>query len=301
MPNPKYAQPFESPLELLKKSFRIYRSKIGTFALFGLIVFLTTLVQLFSIRAHSMLLFIASVIATIIISYVVYIAEIRVATDPANMNVLQAFKQVEHYILPSAWVSVAIIILALGGTLLFVLPGIVVSVFIMFALLAVVIDHYEKTEAIIYSWHLVKERWLAVFGRLFFANLLIGAIALIIMSALWLLGIGETPFQTIARARLGDFNVSISQTVISEAIANFFVLPMAIIFVVQLYESLKRTSTHVVKDQEVKQTKKILRVLTFCGVLFIVGGLFVSSLRLAQVIPQLIRMTHAPASVFTAF
>jgi hypothetical protein len=301
MPSPKKVKPFESPLELIKKSFRVYRLKFSTFATFGCIVSLITFIQLFSIRTHSMLLFIASVIATVIVSYVIYIAEIRVAAAPAPMNAWQALRQVEHYIVPSAWVSCAILILSLGGTLLLILPGIVVSVFVMFALLAVVVDHYEKTEAIIYSWHLVKERWLGVVGRLLLANIIIGAIALVVMGAFWFMGIGETPFETIARARLGDFNVSVSQSIISEAIANFFVLPLAIIFVAQLYESLKRTTSHIVQGNELKKTKHILRVLAFCGVVFIIGGFFLSSIRLAQVIPQLIRMTHAPASVFTAF
>jgi hypothetical protein len=297
----KKIKPLETPFELIRKTLRVYRNNFTTFFVFGLIVFLITLVQLFSVRTHSMLLFFASVIATVIVSYVVYIAEIRVAADPANMNAWQALKQVEHYIVPSVWVSVAIIILALGGTLLFILPGIIVAVFVMFALLAVVVDHYEKMEAITYSWHLVKERWLAVFVRLLVANVLLGIISLAVLSIFWFMGIGETPFQTIARARVGDFNVNVTQTMLSEAINNFFIIPLALIFVAQLYESLKRTTIQTVTQTEMVQTRKIFRVLAVCGVIFVIGGLFISSLRIAQVVPQLIRMTHAPASVLSAF
>jgi hypothetical protein len=301
MSSSKNVKPFETPVELIKKSFKVYRSKFSTFFVLGLIVFLVTTVQLFAIRTHSMFMFVLSVLATVVVSYIVYIAEIRVASDPAGMSIWETLRRVEHYIVPSAWVSLAIIIIALGGVLLFIVPAIIVSVLMMFSVFAVIIDHYEKTEAIIYSWHLVKERWIPIFGRLLLMNLVIGGISLVLIGSLWLVGVGETPVETVARVRSGDYNVSVSQTILSEAVANFFAIPLSIIFIAQLYESVKRTSTKVVTNAEIKKTKNILRVLALCGVIFVVGGIFLSSLRIAQVVPQLIKFTHAPAAVFSAF
>lgn len=297
----KKIKPFETPLELLKQSFDTYRSKFSTFFIFGLVVFAVTLIQIFSVRARSMPIFIASVVATVIVSYIMYIAMLRVAGETGKSSAWGALVRVEHYIVPSLWVSVAIILVSLGGLLILVIPGVVLSIFVMFSLLAVVIDHYEKTEAIVYSWHLVKERWFGVFVRLLVANIVIGGIALVVMGIFWLFGIGETPLETISRAKVGDFSVSVSQTIMSEIIGNFFILPLAIIFIAKLYEALKRTTTYVVTEAEMVKTMKYVRIFAILGVVFVVGCFFISSIKLAQIVPQFIRLTHAPASVFSAF
>jgi hypothetical protein len=294
---------FESISQLGKKTFSLYRSKFFIFFILGLITYGVTLIQLVSVGVHSMILFILSVVATIIVSYIIYLALIRVATDPGRMTVGEVLTRIEHFIIPAAKVSILILLIVLGGTLILIIPGIIALVYVMFSVFAVVIDHHQGLDAIGFSWNLVKGRWWYVFGRLVIANLVIGIMSLIIISIFWSLGIGETPVQTIARVHLGYHDVSISQSIVSEAIFDFFTLPFTICFLGVLYDNLKNTAqSDTVSEKAIEDSKKYIKILAILGIVFvIVIAIFISNARMIQIISQYIRITHAPASVFSAF
>ncbi|MCC2631134.1 MAG: hypothetical protein K0S38_943 [Candidatus Paceibacter sp.] len=291
----------EKSLDLVRKSFILYRSKFLVFLTLGTISFVIGLVQLLAIRIHSMSLFILSLLFTIVVSYIVYIAMIRAATEPARMSAGEVLARVEHFILPSVWVSLAMLLISLGGIFMLVIPGLIAAFLIMFAVFALIVDHYQQIDAIVYSWHLVKKQWLALFIRMFVANLIFGLIALGIFVIFWALGIGESPIQTVSRVRQGSLGISISQSILEQAVTNFFSVPVTISFMSILYSSAKRRVPDGPNEKEVESIKKIIKVLAVVGIIFLLLGFFASSLRLAQIIPELIRITHLPAAVFTAF
>jgi hypothetical protein len=226
---------------------------------------------------------------------------IRAATEPARMSAGEVLARVEHFILPSVWVSLAMLLISLGGIFMLVIPGLIAAFLIMFAVFALIVDHYQQIDAIVYSWHLVKKQWLALFIRMFVANLIFGLIALGIFVIFWALGIGESPIQTVSRVRQGSLGISISQSILEQAVTNFFSVPVTISFMSILYSSAKRRVPDGPNEKEVESIKKIIKVLAVVGIIFLLLGFFASSLRLAQIIPELIRITHLPAAVFTAF
>jgi hypothetical protein len=291
----------ESTHILIKKSFLLFRSKLSVFIPLGLISTAVGLVQLLAIRMHSMPLFALSVIASVVVTYIVYLAMIRVASDPARTTAGEALTRVEHFIIPAVWVSLAMILISLGGTLLFIIPGIIVSVLSMFSVFAVVIDHHEKTDAIMHSWHLVRGKWFAVFFRVALANIVFGLCSLVIFLIFWALGLGETPIQVVANAKLGIHTMSMSESALEQIVMNIVSLPLTISFLAVLYENLKQTSVPLMTEEEITRTKKRIKILALAGVAFIVLGLFISSLQLARTIPRFITLTHAPAAIFTAF
>jgi hypothetical protein len=50
-----------------------------------------------------------------------------------------------------------------------------------------------------------------------------------------------------------------------------------------------------------KAVKRYIRIFALIGIVCVIAGFFFSSLRFLQVIPELIKLTHAPAAVFSAF
>jgi hypothetical protein len=285
----------------LKKAWYLYNTRRNTFLTLGGIVFVVSMLQVVAVKMQSMLLFGMSVLATVIVSYIIYLAMIRVAADPARITAGEALTRVEHIIIPAALVSVTMLLIALGGTLLLVVPGIIVSILMIFSVFAVVVDHHQHIDAVVSSWHLVKKRFFSIFVSLLTASIVIGLGLIAIFIVFWTLGIGETPFETIARVKQGNYQISLSQVLLEQALTNFLILPFTISFIAVLYEHAKKQTPHEPSHHEVVTVKKYLKILSVLGVVFLVAGMFISSLRLTQILPELVWLTHAPAAVFTSF
>jgi hypothetical protein len=271
------------------------------FLTLGFIAYVIGLVQLLAIRIHSMPLFILSVISTVVVSYIIYIAMIRAATEPARMTAGEVLTRVEHFIIPSALISLIVILSTMGGVMLIVLPGIIVAFLSMFSVFALIVDHYQQTDAIVYSWYLVKKKWLQIIVRMLVANIVFSVIAFGVLALFWSFGIGESPMQTVLRAREGSLSISMTQSILEQAVTNFFTLPITIAFMAVLYASLKKVVHDVPSDAFSNRVKKYIKILTGLGIAFVIIGVIVSSIHLASILAELIQLTHAPAAVFTAF
>lgn len=291
----------DGPLRLFKKSFSLYRARFLSFFLLGVIAFAVGGIQFLAIYFHSLSLFIASVIASVVVSYIVYLAMIRIASAPGTMSAGLALSRVEQFVIPSVWVSFVMMLVVLGSSVLFIIPGIIVTVFIIFSLFAVIVEHCQQMDALLHSWQIVKGRWLQVFYKIFVGAIIIGFISWAIIGLCWLFGIGETPVETIRRTAAGDFSLSMTQSLINQFVANVFSLPLAILFLSVLYEQLRRTNHATFTPVHMAAVKKYVRIFAILGILCLIGGLFFSSLRFLQVIPELIKVTHAPAAIFSAF
>ncbi len=273
---------------LIAKAFRLYYSKFVLFSMLGFVLMIMSLLQFLTVGTNSTPIFFVSLIANIIVSYVVYLAMLRVALSPARATLKDVLFGIEKYIVPAAWVSGIIILATFGGVALFVIPGIIVSIFLNFSIVSVIGEHLQKTDAVIYSWRLVEGRWWRVFSRILIAGIVLGAATVIVISIITAGIAGNTHASSLA------------QTFIYEAIDGFFTLPLALSFICVLYEDLKRVSVPKKALQE-KSIMKILAILSIVGVMALFAGLLFSSNSVARIVPEVVTVTHAPASVFSAF
>lgn len=286
-----------NPIDLLSRALVLYWEKLSILLPLGFIVFIVGLIQIFSLSSTSATLRIVSALITVVVAYVVYLALIRAISSPTSMHVGEVFISVEHYIISSILVSGLVILAVIGGTVLAIIPGIIVTIYLVFSLVAVVVDRYEGQEALAFSWHLVKGRWWAVLLRFVVANIAIALIVGLVTSLFWLMGIGEASPQAFF---LPDPDFSISQLIISEAINNFFTVPVTLCFIYVFYEALKLTALEA-KDGENQKIRWNIKTLAVIGVVVLIIGVFISSFVITKVLPAFIQVTHAPAAAFSIF
>ncbi|OGY82685.1 MAG: hypothetical protein A3F54_01710 [Candidatus Kerfeldbacteria bacterium RIFCSPHIGHO2_12_FULL_48_17] len=86
------------------------------------------------------------------------------------------------------WVSILVGLITMGGNMLLLIPGFILSIYTMFAIYAVFEEEKKGLAAVSRSFELVKGYWWAVFGRGLLIWIILGAAMMVI--GLLTLGIG---------------------------------------------------------------------------------------------------------------
>jgi len=175
------------------------------------------------------------------VSFVVYLwlsialvkAIAKCYQDKKSAGVITELEQSAKIIFSAILVSILTSIAIGVGFLLFIIPGIIVTVWLLFALYIVALEHESPITAMKESKKLVEGRWWQVFWRLLFPAFILNlAIALIEGIAIFSL-------------RVITENLYIINSVIT--ILGFIMLPVTIIAIVILYIELKKTPTEKVE------------------------------------------------------
>ncbi|MCX6712306.1 MAG: hypothetical protein NT041_01285, partial [Candidatus Vogelbacteria bacterium] len=146
---------------------------------------------------------------------------------------------------PLIWVSILAGFIIGGGLILFVIPGVILIVWLMFSKIIAVVEDETGMKAIVKSREYVRDYFWPVLGRF-----IIIVIALIIIYAFLL---------TIVSALLGSL-VSLSSTagavifILLSALVNILVTPVAMIAIYLVYENLKKVKGEIITDSVKKQT-----------------------------------------------
>ncbi len=149
---------------------------------------------------------------------------------------------------PFVWIMVLRSLAVAGGLVIFVLPGIWMSVAFAFAPIIMLESGLRGAQSLAASRELVKGRWWATFGRIIASGVLVGLLAAL-FTMLLLLVIGlfvgfEKAFAFAAVGRtLGGMQVNMAdglQGILSGIVQAIF-LPLSVIFQVKIYHSLKKT------------------------------------------------------------
>lgn len=98
----------------------------------------------------------------------------REARDPKTL-----LKESTTLIWPVIVASILNGLAVVGGIILFIIPGIIFSIWFAFTMYAVVLDNARGTKALSLSKHLVRGRWWAVFVRLLVPGIAFGLIVLL--------------------------------------------------------------------------------------------------------------------------
>ena len=198
---------------------------------FGILVGLTSA---FGFRSSytlftSITLAIISVVALIISSWA-QISLISALKDPAeHTSIAQAYKRGWEKIFSYWWISILLTLIFIGGYVLAFIPGIIFSVWFVFAPFALVVDEKRGMAALLHSKSLVRGRWWGVFGRL----LLIGLVTMIDYVAI-------SSVLGFVLGFLGTVGILIGM--FSNAIINLVVMTYAITAISLLYQSLKASA-----------------------------------------------------------
>jgi hypothetical protein len=167
-----------------------------------------------------------------------WLALMLVISHEENMTWQEAYKKSLSFAIPSFVVLLLSVLFTLGGLLLFIIPGIYLSIAYSFSQYAFFSDDKRGMEALRASKFYVKGNWWGVLGRSLLFGLAIGIIQMI-------LGAGSVApqWEILRKAVEEGTKPEIQQSpvfgILGSAFAILVATPLGIIYTFLMYKSLK--------------------------------------------------------------
>jgi len=174
-----------------------------------------------------------------VVSSLNYIAQIKFLAEgsaDADVSILPIYQHASKILFPYIWVVVLTIVSVLAGTVLLVVPGVVVAIWLSFSAIVLVVGDVRGGEALKLSKKYVRGIWTAVFLRLLAA----GFLGLLVSAAFTIL---------ISFIR----SVIIENTAVDHVLNLAYQLVIAPYFVVygyELYKDVVRANELVIEDSD---------------------------------------------------
>ncbi|MFA7653922.1 MAG: hypothetical protein WCX97_02665 [Candidatus Magasanikbacteria bacterium] len=174
-----------SPSQIVTQSWQFYKSNWRQLVPYMILSFLPTIIveclgimgiYLYSLAPSltliSKIVIILVLAATFVFDIWISIALTRAAKnliqkEPESNNWQKLFSGSSHLIWPAFYTSILIGLAVFFGLILFLIPGIIFTVWYGFAFYAVVLEDKKGTDALKHSKQMVVGRWWAIFVRLF--------------------------------------------------------------------------------------------------------------------------------------
>jgi len=249
-----YQEKFKNPVELLKKSWRVYLSKIKILLAvtaipvgFGLLrsIFLS------SFSLDSFLVWIIWIILSLLFLFFQLLAvPTLLSTLKEDLFLKEAYKKGLKIFLSYLWLYFLLTIIVVGGFLLFIIPGIIFSIWFSLAVIVLVFEEKRGLPALLRSKQLIVSKWWAVFWRFLVFGLILGAVFLpfhFLLSNLFTAQIAE------------KFNY----------LFQLFILPFGLIYHLLIYKNLKAIKEISVPEVLTKSRKIKYGLIALLGLLIV--------------------------------
>jgi hypothetical protein len=189
------------PIELLNSSWNFFKKNWKIFVSIIIIPSVLTYIgkSLLEIQSTNttVLGFIFSIVGgvlSVVMSVALIDAVRRVSSDPTtSLNIKDQYMLGFKYFWSIILVSIISGLAALTGFALFIIPGIIIGIYISLSTYALVIDGKKGFSALTESYSIIYSRWHIAFARLFVLVLVMGAIQIFVSSItfliIWLCGV----------------------------------------------------------------------------------------------------------------
>ncbi len=164
----------------------------------------------------SILLMIASIIVTLLVT----ISMVKSVADEGITDWKKVLTESKALFLPYLLTSILVVIVIMVGFVLFILPGIFLSIALGFYNYALILENKRGWDSAQRSKELVKGYWWAIFGRMFLFGLVIALLAAIFAG---IIGVMQSEVLNA----------------IASAIINIIVTPIAVAYSYLIYKSLQ--------------------------------------------------------------
>ncbi len=265
--------------DLFKNTWTIYREKFTLIVgLMALPFLLMAVGQMLLITGSRLLPSIINLVAGVGILWGVAGLLLFLRDRSQPLTIKDAYRLGWGKLLALVWVAILTTFIVGGGFALFVIPGIILAIWLVLAQMLVVIENEKGMMAIIKSREYVRDyfwpilgRYLGLFVAIFIAYIILTIITTIISSLFS--GLGSS---------LGIILNSLLM-----AIVNILIAPVAVIYTYLVYENLKQVKEGVVVVDPAKKQKIWYLVVGLIGWLIIIVisvlvpiimGLFISQL-----------------------
>lgn len=233
------------PAELLKNTWSFFAKHWKLLVAITIIPAVISLVAqlLFSIinpivAILAILLIIVSVILSIVMQGAVIGSIDRYSKDPtASLTIKGQYAFGFRYFWSIIFIIILQIFIFAGSYALFVIPGIIISIYTSMYAMTLFVDNKRGFSAFTESFSVVKGRWWAVLGRFVILALVIIVVYAVVFGLLYLLGF-------LSGISAQSLTANIVYTVINLAIGAI-TGPFIAIYMYKMYESLKATRAQV--------------------------------------------------------
>ncbi|MAF79665.1 hypothetical protein CL629_01145 [bacterium] len=172
-------------------------------------------------------------------------------TSGAKDNFLVAYRESFSKIGSYIWIGVLSTLAVLGGLLLFVIPGIIISVAITFAAFILFVEGDKGSAALFKSREYVRGNWWGVLGRVLFAFLIVSL------------------FLNLLQALIRYVFGSMASEIVVDAVSSFVVIPFSFVFLFEIYKSLRNGKPWVAEGI---LSGRLLAFSAILGFLLILAG-----------------------------
>ena len=172
------AQPLIGPSEIIRLSWQNFRHHLRQYSEFMLIILLIGALStaygisiMTAVKEVTLTLVLMSGLLSIPISLVYSVVQLAFIDFTAKTlqgkpaKVSESLLIGAHKLIPFIWVSLLVGVIVFGGTLLLIVPGIIFSLWYLFATMQLVVDGTRGYAALKASRSLVIGRWWGVFWR----------------------------------------------------------------------------------------------------------------------------------------
>jgi len=247
---------------LVKESFVHFRKiKSNVFKVFGLMLSGMLIFQYIfeynSISDNYLMDIILSLlyVAYMVFSLILVIGFTASLKKKKEVSLRRIIKRGNKLLIPSIWASMIVLMVQIGGFSLFIIPGIILSIYLVFSRIAVIIDSKKGFESLLYSFNLVRGYWWPIFSK--FITAILTVTGLIILSFMGLSLIFSLIYMIMPNLMLylalTDFIISL--------ITVLFITPMFLIFLYTLYEDLKTKD----RVEGKMRSKEIINIAAIVG------------------------------------
>ncbi|MFA5023112.1 MAG: hypothetical protein WC385_00535 [Candidatus Paceibacterota bacterium] len=255
--------------DLFKNTWVIYREKFVFIVVLMIVPFLLMAVnQILSITGNGLVLSLAAIIGLVAGIGVLWAGAglfIYLRNRAQVITVKEAYRLGWGKLLALIWVAILTMFIIGGGFMLFVIPGIILTIWLLFAQMLVIVEDEKGLKAIVKSREYVKGYFWPVLGR-YVVIVIVLMIAYLIFTAIAAMIAGLF-------GGLGSTTASVLMSLLG-VIINVLIVPFAAICMFLIYESLKRAKGSVMVDPAKKQGVWYLVIGLIGWVFIVVIGLF---------------------------
>lgn len=232
--------------ELFNKTFQIYKKRIWVFLGIAVIPVLVYLlfIPFFLLPLFFNLSFIAfykslglillpvTLSIMVILGIIAFVVNLwgsvallyAIKEREQEIGIKESFAKAWHKIFSYFWVSILTGLIAMAGFLLFIIPGIIFSIWFSLAAYVLVSEDLKGMKALRRSKQLIKGYWFKVFWRFIVLGFLITIIYIVFSSPISFISV--------------LLNIPFAQNITN--IINIFITPFSLAFTFLIYENLKQ-------------------------------------------------------------
>ena len=211
------------------------------------------------------------VIVTLLAGFISKLALFGAVVDEGS-TVGSAYKKGLSLFWAFIWVSFLTILSAIGGYVLLIIPGIIISIFLGQSTYVLFVEGNRGTASLVKSWHYVKGRAIYVlYWSVFFG------IVILSMSFVVDLLLGDSTLLSQIK-NIGYTTVTTTQPVASKLsqiidtiINQIILIPLGIIYAYLVFATLKATKSEPLDEVREREIKKKITIFMVIGIIGTVG------------------------------